>query len=149
MNRIALVFGLLAATGACSERSATGSTDRLELTVLSNRSVYSLATDSAAEPILMNRGSVPVYLPMNEYVAVQRFEAGAWSAPTPWFAVDGNAVSFSLEPGATLRSWPMDFGYVDNTPGVYRFIFEIAKDPNGREILSESQRVSPPFELTR
>jgi hypothetical protein len=32
---------------------------------------------------------------------------------------------------------------------VYRFIFEIAKDPNGRQILSESQRVSPPFELTQ
>lgn len=141
-------LALLAAIAACSDRSPTSSTGWIELTVSSNRSVYSLATDSAAEPILINRGSVRIYLPMNEYVAVQRFEAGAWSESRPWFAVDGIGVSFALEAGDTLRSWPMDFGYVDNAPGVYRFIFEIAKDPNGREILSESQRVSPPFELT-
>jgi hypothetical protein len=42
----------------------------------------------------------------------------------------------------------MSFAYVDRTPGVYRFIFEIAKNPNGRPLLSESQRISPPFELT-
>jgi hypothetical protein len=137
---------LLALAVACADPA--GSTGAIELTVLTDRATYSLATDSAAEPILINRGSVRVYLPMNEYVAVQRFEAGAWSEPHPWFAVDGSTISFSLEPGDTLRSWPMTFDYVANAPGVYRFIFEIAKDPNGREIVNESLRVSTPFELT-
>jgi len=138
---------LLAAIAACAD--PTGSTGTIALTVLTDHPAYSLATDQAAEPILINRGSVRVYLPMNEYVAVQRFEAGAWSEPRPWFAVDGIGISFPLEPGDTLRSWPMDFRYVDTTPGVYRFIFEIATDPKGREILTEAQRISPPFELTQ
>ena len=112
---LAVLCGFVAAIAACSDRSPTGSTGTLELTVLSDRSVYSLATDSGAEPILVNRGSVRVYLPMNEYVFVQRFEAGAWSEPRPWFVVDGIGISFSLEPGDTLRSWPMDFRYVDRT----------------------------------
>jgi hypothetical protein len=142
-----LAAASLALIAACAD--PTGSTGAIELTVLTDHPAYSLATDQAAEPILINRGSVRVYLPMNEYVAVQRFEAGAWSEPRPWFAVDGVEDSFTLEPGATLRSLPMNFGYVASTPGVYRFIFEIAKDPKGRELLSESQRMSPPFELTQ
>ena len=146
---LAVICGLVAAIAACSDRSPTASAGTLELTVSSDRSVYSLATDSGAEPILVNRGSVRVYLPMNEYVFVQRFEAGAWSEPRPWFAIDGMGISFALEPGDTLRSLAMNFGYVASTPGVYRFIFEIAKDPKGRELLSESQRISPPFELTQ
>jgi len=146
---LAVIAGLVAAIAACSGPFPTGSAGTLDLTVLSDRSVYSLATDRGAVPILINRGSVQVYLPMNEYVAVQRFELGAWSEPRPWFAVDGIGISFALEPGDTLRSLAMNFGYVGSTPGVYRFIFEIAKDPNGRQILSEALRVSPPFELTQ
>ncbi len=145
MRRI--VTASLAAIAACT--APTGSTATIELTVVTDRATYSLASDSAAEPFLINSGSAPVYLPMNEYAAVQRFEAGAWSEPRAWFAVDGIGTSFSLAPGDTLRSLSMDFRYVDRTPGVYRFIFEIAKDPNGREILSEAQRISPPFELTQ
>jgi len=150
MPERALVAALLAAIAACSDPTGSpGSTGTIELTVLSDHPAYSLATDRAAEPILINRGSVRVYLPMNEYVAVQRFEAGAWSEPRPWFAVDGIGVSFSLEPGDTLRSLPMNFAYVARTPGVYRFIFDIAQDPKGWQILSEAQRISPPFELTQ
>ena len=144
---VPIAAALLALAVACSDPAS--STGTIELTVLTDRATYSLATDSAAEPILINRGSARVYLPMNEYVAVQRFEAGAWSESRPWFAVDGIGVSFPVEPGDTLRSWPMSFRYVDSAPGVYRFIFEIAKDPNGREIVNESLRVSTPFELTQ
>jgi hypothetical protein len=136
---------VLAVIAACSE--ATGPTGAIELSVMTDKAVYSLASDQAAEPILINSGAVRVYLPMNEYVAVQRFEAGAWSEPRPWFSVDGVGVSFPLEPADTLRSLPMTFDYVAQTPGVYRFIFEIAKDPNGHQLVSESLRVSPPFEL--
>jgi len=145
MRRI--VTASLAAIAACT--APTGSAGTIELTVVTDRATYSLATDRAAEPFLINSGSVRVYLPMNEYVAVQRFEAGAWSEPRPWFAVDGIGISFPLEPGDTLRSWSMDFRYVDRIPGVYRFIFEIATDPSGRGRLSEAQRISPPFELTQ
>jgi len=145
MRRI--VTASLAAIAACT--APTGSTGTIELTVVTDRATYSLATDRAAEPFLINSGSVRVYLPMNEYVAVQRFEAGAWSETRPWFAVDGIGISFPLEPGDTLRSWSMDFRYVDRIPGVYRFIFEIATDPSGRGRLSEAQRISPPFELTQ
>ena len=145
MRRI--VTASLAAIAACT--APTGSTGNIDLTVLTDHSTYSLASDQGAEPILINNGSVPVYLPMNVYVTVQRFEAGAWSEPRAWFAVDGIGISFSLEPGDTLRSGPMDFRYVDRTPGVYRFIFEIATDPSGRGRLSEAQRISPPFELTQ
>ena len=142
-----IVTASLAAIAACT--APTGSTGNIDLTVLTDHSTYSLASDQGAEPILINNGSVPVYLPMNVYVTVQRFEAGAWSEPRAWFAVDGIGISFSLEPGDTLRSGPMDFRYVDRTPGVYRFIFEIATDPSGRGRLSEAQRISPPFELTQ
>jgi hypothetical protein len=142
-----IVTASLAAIAACT--APTGSTGNIDLTVLTDHSTYSLASDQGAEPILINNGSAPVYLPMNVYVTVQRFEAGAWSEPRAWFAVDGIGISFSLEPGDTLRSGPMDFRYVDRTPGVYRFIFEIATDPSGRGRLSEAQRISPPFELTQ
>ena len=142
---VSALLSVLTLIAACSD--TTNPNGSIDLSVMTDKAVYSLASDQAAEPILINRGSMRVYLPMNEYVAVQRFEGGAWSAPQPWFAVDGASISFPLEPADTLRAWPMSFGYVGNTPGVYRFIFEIAKDPNGRQILSESLRVSSPFEL--
>jgi len=145
MRRI--VTASLAAIAACT--APTGSTGTIQLSVLTDHSTYSLASDQGAEPILINNGSVPVYLPMNVYVTVQRFEAGAWSEPRAWFTVDGIGISFPLEPKDTLQSGPMDFRYVDRTPGVYRFIFEIATDPSGRGRLSEAQRISPPFELTQ
>lgn len=119
----------------------------IELSVTTDKPVYSLSADQTAQPILVNRGVREVYLPMNEYVAVQRFEAGAWSEPQPWFAVDGVGISFPLAAGDTLRAYPMSFAYVGRQVGVYRFIFEVAADPNGRTILDESVRVSAPFEV--
>ena len=142
-----MAAALLAMAAACTDPAS--STGTVDLTVLTDHPTYSLASDQGAEPILINNGSVPVYLPMNVYVTVQRFDAGAWSEPRAWFTVDGIGISFSVEPGDTLRSGPMDFRYVDSTPGVYRFIFEIATDPSGRGRLSEAQRISPPFELTQ
>ena len=114
-----------------------------------DKTVYSLSADTAAAPILVNRGVREVYLPMNEYVAVQRFGNGAWSEPQPWFSVDGIGVSFPLQPGDTMYALPMRFAYIDRQVGVYRFIFDVAADPNGRTILGESVRVSPPFEVQR
>jgi hypothetical protein len=42
----------------------------------------------------------------------------------------------------------MDFDYVNNRAGLYRFVFVVALDPDGRHLLPEIERVSPPFELT-
>ena len=84
---------------------------------------------------------------MNEYVAVQRFQNGQWGEAHPWFAVDGPGISFAIEPGDTLRALPMDFLFVGYAPGHYRFIFEIARDSLGHELVPEDQVVSPPFEL--
>jgi len=136
---------MVAVLAACSTPTATNGA--IELSVQSDKNVYHLTTDEAAEPILINRGSVAVYLPMNEYVAVQRLENGMWSEPRPWFAVDGIGISFAVGVGDTLWSLPMDFRYVGNTPGVYRFIFDVARDSTGREPVTESLRVSPSFEL--
>src|SRR5258705_13653737 len=104
---VPIAAALLAVAGACTDPAT--STGTIELTVLTDHSTYSLATDSAAEPFLINSGSVPVYLPMNEYVAVQRFEAGAWSEPRPWVAGDGIGISVSLDPGGTLGAGPVEF----------------------------------------
>lgn len=132
---------------ACS--APTAADGEVDLLVASDKRVYSLATDRDARPVLINRGPVAVYAPMNEYVAVQRFDDGRWQPPQPWFSVDGTSISFAIQPGDTLKALPMDFGYVAHTPGVYRFVFEIAHDPNGRRLVNEAVRISPPFELRR
>jgi hypothetical protein len=125
----------------------TGVSGSVSLLVQTDKSTYSLATDTAAEPLLINQGSVPVYAPMNEYVAVQQLQNGGWTQAKPWFSVDGAGISFRIMPGDTLRALPMDFAYVGDAPGRYRFIFEIARDSLGHQIVAENQRVSPPFDL--
>jgi hypothetical protein len=137
----------LSATVTLSCNSPTATTGSVSLLVQTDKSAYRLAADTAAEPMLINRGSARVYAPMNEYVAVQQFQNGLWGAKKPWFAVDGVGISFAILPGDTLRALAMDFAYVGDTPGVYRFVFEIARDSLGHELVAEDQRVSPPFEL--
>jgi hypothetical protein len=127
--------------------SPTGEDGSVRLLVQTDKTTYSLATDTAAEPRLINQGSVLVYAPMNEYVAVQHFESGRWGTPKPWFSVDGAGISFPIMPGDTLHALPMDFAYVANAPGLYRFVFEIARDSLGHQLVSEDLRVSPPFDL--
>ena len=134
-----------AIVASCS--SPTGESVSIHLLVQSDKSVYHLATDSSAQPLLVNESAVPVWAPMNEYVYVQRFENGRWGEEIPWFSVDGVGISFPIQPRDTLYSLPMDFGYVGRTPGRYRFIFEVAQDSLGRRLVSEEQRSSPPFEL--
>ena len=132
---------------ALSCTSPTAPTGSVSLSVQTDKSSYSLASDTVAESWLINRGTTRVYAPMNEYVAVQQFLNGQWGAKKPWFSVDGAGISFPIMPGDTLRAWPMDFAYVGDAPGVYRFVFEIARDSLGHELVAEDQRVSPPFEL--
>ena len=143
--RLATSLFIVLAIVACNP--PTDADRAVDLLVETDKSVYSLAADRAAQPFLINRGPVAVYAPMNEYVAVQRFEDGRWQEPHPWFAVDGTSSSFPIEPGDTLKALPMDFAYVARAPGVYRFVFEIAHDPHGRHLVSEAARTSPLFEL--
>ena len=96
---------------------------------------------------MVSLGPAGVYAPMNEYVYVERFEAGHWGDRHPWFAVDGVGISFLVRAGDSLSARPMSFAYVDRQPGVYRFVFEVAFDSLGRHLVPEAQRVSAPFEL--
>jgi hypothetical protein len=125
----------------------TAATSSISLLVQSDKRVYSLAADAAAQPLLINQGSAPVYAPLGDYVAVQQLQDGQWGDATLWFTGDGPSISFSIMPGDTLRPWPMGFAYVANAPGVYRFVFCLTSDRLLRHPLPLAQRVSPPFEL--
>jgi hypothetical protein len=118
------------------------------LLVQSDKTQYSLASDRGATPLLVNLGPDRVYAPMNEYVYVERFAGGKWQDRHPWFAVDGVGISFPIRAGDTLTAWAMRFGYVGDQVGTYRFVFEVAFDSLGRQLVPEAQRTSPPFELT-
>jgi hypothetical protein len=100
---------------ACSTSPADGGA--VDLLVRSDKPVYTLAADQSAKPLLINRGDRPVYLPMNEYVAVEHLEAGIWQQGIVWFVVDGDGISFRLDPGDRLAAEPMDFGYINREPG--------------------------------
>jgi hypothetical protein len=119
----------------------------VQLRIETDKARYSLASDNGATPLLVNHGPVGVYAPMNEYVYVERLEAGRWRDRHPWFAVDGVGISFLVAAGDSLPCLSMDFNYVARQPGTYRFVFEVAFDSLGRHLVPEAQRVSPPFEL--
>lgn len=137
----ALLLPACDSTPTESSRSAT-------LVVTTDKATYSLAADRAATPMLVNLGPDTIYAPMNEYVYVERRTAGGWADRMPWFVVDGSSVSFPVAPGDTLTALSMSFGYVGERPGVYRFVFEVAYDPNGRRLVPWTESASPPFELT-
>jgi hypothetical protein len=130
---------------ACSTSPADGGA--VDLLVSSDKPVYTLAADQSAKPLLINRGDRPVYLPMNENVAVEHLEAGIWQQGIVWFVVDGDGISFRLDPGDSLAAEPMDFGYINREPGQYRFVFEVALDSQGHELLPYSATSSAPFEV--
>jgi hypothetical protein len=141
---LARLFPLLAVL-ACS----TGPADdgAVDLLVRSDKPSYSLAVDHSAVPLLVNRSGRPVYLPMNEYVAVEHLEGGTWQEGAVWFAVDGDGISFRLESGDSLAADSMDFVYINREPGQYRFVFEVALDSQGHTRLPYSATRSAPFEV--
>jgi len=119
-----------------------------DLLIRTDKPVYSLAQDQAAQPTLVNQGTVPIYAPMNEYVYVEQWSGEDWINRIPWFVVDGHGPSFPIAAGDSLAAPPMDFEYVNNRAGIYRFVFEVALDPSGRHLVPEADRASQPFELT-
>ena len=140
-----LVLGIVGSS-ACHDAPTT--VPSVQLLVRSDKLQYSLAFDVEARTELVNLGPAVVYAPMNEYVYVERFDAGRWQDRHPWFAVDGVGSSFPVDVGDTLSGFSMSFAYVDRRPGVYRFVFEVAFDSLGHRLVPEEQRVSPSFELT-
>ena len=141
----------LVATAACgvTEPKSNSELDDYVVQATSDKRVYSLATDSGAQPHLYNRGKRVVYLPMNEYVYVQRLDHGTWSEGRPWFAVDGISATLKLQPGDTLDGAynRMSFAYIDRQPGTYRFAYVVSADSLGRTILADSLTMSPAFEV--
>jgi hypothetical protein len=142
-----LLFGIFALAGCGSGEPSD--LEAPDLLVRTDKAVYSLALDRAARATLVNQGALPIYAPMNEYVYVEHWNGKHWINRTPWFAVDGIGRSFAVAAGDSLAAMPMDFDYVNNRPGIYRFIFEVALDPQGHHLLPEAERASEPFELTR
>lgn len=116
--------------------------------IATDKSVYSLSVDVEARVTLINQGPLPIYAPMNEYVYVEQRSDNGWINRSPWFVVDGLGPSFPVAPGDSLTSPPMSFGYVNRRAGTYRFVFEVALDRFGRQLVPEEQRVSAPFEVT-
>ena len=119
-----------------------------DLVVKTDKPVYSLSVDVEAHVTLINTGSVQIYAPMNEYVFVEQWSDNGWINRSPWFAIDGVGPSFPVAPGDTLSSPAMSFGYVNRRAGTYRFVFEVALDRFGRQLVPEEQRVSEPFQVT-
>ena len=147
-TRAHLLLPIFFAAGipAC-DSTEPGALGVIELLVRTDKPVYSLSVDRAANVQLINQSSVRIYAPMNEYVYVEQSSDAGWINRRPWFAVDGIGVSFAVEPGDTLSAPAMDFGYVNNQAGVYRFVFEVALDEAGRHLAPEDQRVSASFEV--
>jgi hypothetical protein len=135
-----------AATAGC-DRDPAAPADTT-VVVRTDKPAYSLATDAAARTVLVNLGPGAVHAPMGTYVFVERRVDGRWQDRRAWFIVDGTGPSFAIQPGDSVVALSMQFGYVDHSPGVYRFIFDIAHDDRGRHRLPESQRASEPFLLT-
>ena len=143
MHRVSGVFiMLLIITGCVGEN--TLDLRQLDLTISVSKPAYSLAQDAGATVALRNHGSDNVYAPMNEYVYVERLENGRWVDRSPWFAIDGTSVSFPVAPGDSLVEY-MNFGYVNRLPGTYRFVFELALDPEGRRRVPFERTASAPF----
>jgi hypothetical protein len=141
------VLWALTLVGAAACHDTPTGPGTVVLQVQADKAEYSLASDNGATALLVNLGPATVYAPMNEYVYVEKLEAGQWRDRHPWFFVDGVGVSFAVGAGDSLGGPQMSFDYVSRQPGTYRFVFEVAFDSVGRRIVPEAQRVSAPFAL--
>jgi hypothetical protein len=119
----------------------------VDLVVRTDKPVYSLAVDEAAVVTLFNLGTRRLYVPMGEYVHIQQWGGDSWINSMPWFFIDGYTLSLKIEPGDSLVALPMDFGYVGNRAGYYRFMFYASPDPQLRTFVPEAKRVAE-FQLT-
>src|SRR4051794_9493870 len=86
---IASALVVLGIVGSLACHDAPTALPSVQLLVRSDKLKYSLAADVEAKTELVNLGPAVVYAPMNEYVSVERFDAGRWQDRHPWFAVDG------------------------------------------------------------
>src|SRR4051812_42855599 len=86
--RIASVLAVLGTAASLACHNAPTALPSVRLLVRSDKLQYSVASDVEARTELVNLGPAVVYAPRNEYVYVERFEAGKWQDRHPWFAVD-------------------------------------------------------------
>ena len=120
----------------------------VNLTVRNDKPVYSLAADQFARAVLINRGPATVYLRVTgEYVVAEKFRGGLWRDPRAYFTTDGIGISVPIAPGDSINGYDMDFAYVDNAPGTYRFRFFVFEDPDTRNLVPASKSAGPAFEL--
>ena len=95
MKRFLDLAGVIALLG-CSRAAPPTAPPVAHLAVATDRAVYSVARDTAAQVVLHNLGPAAVFAPMNEYVYVEQSSNGGWVDRHPWFAVDGIGIRLRL-----------------------------------------------------
>ena len=142
----ATALWVLVSAPACGDHVTEPGSDNLSIET--DKPEYSLGTDSTVHITVTNHLGQSVYIPMGTYVIVERLIDGEWSEGLAWFTVDGVGLSFPLEGGTSRTDWFEVMFYLDK-PGTYRFQYWIYADPKLRVLLSQEERVSAPFTITR
>ena len=119
LRRLALSWtaALFLGCGEPTGRSASA----YHLSIASDKTVYSLNTDSAAYVTIENLSDRPVFLPMDSYVVYERLVDGQWRDAYAWFVVDGIGRSFPLFSEARHTDVLQLWFYLADRPGTYRF----------------------------
>ena len=132
-------------TLGCGEPS--GIPSGYHLVISSDKTAYSISTDSSAYITMENQSDRPVFLPMDSYVVYERLVDGQWRDAFAWFVVDGNGRSFPLAAGARHTDELQLWFYLTDRPGTYRFRYFAYADSAVRQLLPLEERVSKSFEL--
>lgn len=119
------------------------------LKIVTNDVSFKYNSDILPTAYIKNLSAETVYLSMSEYVGFERLTEDGWGDLITWFTMDGINNSFPLHPNDSL-GLISDFKYslisaADQLPQVCRFKFQVAKDPEMKNLLPEDKRVSLPF----
>ena len=127
--------------------SSTG----LALEVLTDKPRYFASIDSRVEVHLTNVGSVPVYTSAPSYfLRLDRWTGTAWQDAGVWYLLLAITPSLlTIAPGDSSRSFLELVSPVISTPGRYRFRYDLYEDPQLKNVLPLTFRVSNPFEVIR
>src|SRR5688572_14805621 len=119
LNLAAVVALSLCGLGGCEDDPVSSLRRELDVTVATDRSRYSIATDGVARVTLTNRSTHDVYLRMDVYVVVERLRNLAWRDAIAWFIVDGIGRSFPVVPGDTHSDELNLRFFLPDQPGTY------------------------------
>jgi hypothetical protein len=150
MTRFLLLCAIacVIAVGSACDDGATGTSPTDRVSIETDKTVYSLASDSFAIVTLTNRVDRTLYLPMGEYLAYERLVDGEWRDGYAWFTVDGIGRSFSIEPMASQDDQLELWAYLAGQPGTYRFQYFVYISRYLGGLLPLEERVSAPFVVT-